>query len=101
MNRSGGAWHTQTLNDNVDARYIEISVLTGQGGFAAISEIQPIRVTKIVLEECDHASTKVVRENNIDPTCTEAGSYDLVTRCAECDKELERETVTVPAAGHT
>ena len=50
VNRSGGAWHTQTLDNNLEARYIEISVLSGQGGFAAISEIQPIRVSKITLE---------------------------------------------------
>ena len=50
VNRSGGAWHTQTLDNNLEARYIEISVLSGQGGFAAISEIRPIRVSKITLE---------------------------------------------------
>ena len=50
QNRTGGAWTIQQLSDNVDARYIEISVLEGQGGFAAISEVAPIRVTKITLE---------------------------------------------------
>ena len=49
-NRTGAAWTVQTLADNVDARYIEISVMQGQGGFAAIAEIAPISVTKITLE---------------------------------------------------
>ena len=50
VNRSGGAWITQKLEENVDAAKIEISVLEGQGGFAAIAEIVPISVTKITLE---------------------------------------------------
>ncbi|MBP3660184.1 MAG: S-layer homology domain-containing protein, partial [Oscillospiraceae bacterium] len=50
-NRTGAAWTVQTLADNVDARYIEISVMQGQGGFAAIAEIAPISVTKITLDE--------------------------------------------------
>ena len=49
-NRTGAAWTIQKLTDNVDARFIEISVLEGQGGFAAISEIAPIHVTKLTLE---------------------------------------------------
>ncbi len=48
--RTGGAWTVQKLAENADARFIEISVLEGQGGFAAIAEIAPIRVTKITLE---------------------------------------------------
>ena len=139
--RTGGAWTVQKLAENADARYIEISVLEGQGGFAAIAEIAPIRVTKIVL--CDHENTVVydvknptcledgytgdtycddcgeliakgepipalghtpaeaVIENEKAATCTEAGSYDSVVYCSECDMELNRETVTVPALGHT
>ena len=46
------------------------------------------------------ADTAVV-ENNVDPTCTEAGSYDLVVKCTECSAELSRETKTEAALGHT
>lgn len=41
-----------------------------------------------------------VKENEVAPTCTKEGSYDLVTYCVECKKELSRETKTVPALGH-
>ena len=99
-NRTGAAWTIQTLADNVDARYIEISVMQGQGGFAAIAEVQPIRVTKITLDECEHVPGEAVRENEVDATCTTAGSYDSVVYCAECGEEVSRETVTVPALGH-
>ena len=47
VNRSGGAWIVQKLEENVEAAKIEISILEGQGGFAAIAEIAPISVTKL------------------------------------------------------
>ena len=100
VSRTGGAWTIQTLDENADARYIEISVLQGQGGFAAISEVQPITVTKIVLEECGHENTVTVRENEIPADCTNAGSYDSVVYCVDCGEEISRETKTIPALGH-
>ena len=48
--RTGGAWIVQKLDNSVDAAKIEISVLEGQGGFAAIAEVAPISVTKITLQ---------------------------------------------------
>ena len=48
--RTGAAWHVETLDDFVDARFIEISVLEGKGGFAAIAEVQPIRSEKVADE---------------------------------------------------
>ena len=44
---------------------------------------------------------KEVIENNVDPTCTLAGGYDLVYRCAKCNAEFSRTAVTVNALGHT
>ena len=46
-----------------------------------------------------HNAAAPVVENDHPATCTEAGSYDSVTYCADCGEELARETVTVPA-GH-
>ena len=43
----------------------------------------------------------VVVENNVDATCTTAGSYDNVTYCTVCKAELSREKVTVNATGHS
>lgn len=46
--QTGGAWVTAILADNVEsARYIEISVEQGQGSFAAIAEVVPIRVQNV------------------------------------------------------
>ena len=41
-----------------------------------------------------------VTENEVDATCTKAGSYDTVTDCTECGDEISRTTVTVGALGH-
>ena len=48
-----------------------------------------------------HTAGAAVEENRKAETCTEAGSYDLVTYCTVCEEELSRETKTVPAKGHS
>ncbi len=47
-----------------------------------------------------HTAAEAVVENNVDPTCTEAGSYDSVVYCSVCGAEISRETVDVDALGH-
>jgi|GEM_PF-5742932 len=41
------------------------------------------------------------KQNEVDATCTSKGSYDTVVSCSVCGVELSRETVEVPATGHT
>ena len=52
------------------------------------------------IELPEHVQTEPVRENEIDATCTENGSYDEVIYCLDCDEELSRITKTVPKLGH-
>ena len=47
-----------------------------------------------------HNPAEAVVENDVKPTCTEAGSYDSVVYCATCGTELSRETIAVDALGH-
>lgn len=47
-----------------------------------------------------HVRGEEVKENVVDPTCTEDGSYDVVVYCAECNKELSRVTKTTTKLGH-
>ena len=47
-----------------------------------------------------HSPAAAVVENNVAPSCTEAGSYDEVVYCSDCGEELSRTTVTVAALGH-
>ena len=56
------------------------------------------RVFEIPL--ADHTRGAAARENVVEATCTEAGSYDSVVRCTVCGIQLSRETETIPAAGH-
>lgn len=46
-----------------------------------------------------HKSFSEEKENINNPTCLDAGSYELVSYC-ECGKELSREVVTAEALGH-
>ena len=48
-----------------------------------------------------HTAGAIRKENVVDPTCTQAGSYDAVRRCVRCNKEMERNTYPVEAKGHT
>ncbi|MCD8365883.1 MAG: glycosyl hydrolase 53 family protein [Clostridiales bacterium] len=53
-----------------------------------------------VISATGHAKGEAVKENNVDATCTEEGSYDKVVYCTVCDAEITRDTITVPATGH-
>lgn len=58
-----------------------------------------------VIYNCDpgtHTDGEVKTENYITVSCTENASHDKVTYCADCKKEINRNTiVTEPAKGHT
>ena len=47
-----------------------------------------------------HTAGRTAEENRREPTCTEAGSYNIVTYCAECGKAYQSEPQTIPALGH-
>ncbi len=47
-----------------------------------------------------HKPGNVKVENNVDPDCTNTGSYDNVIYCTVCDAELSRDTITVDALDH-
>ena len=48
----------------------------------------------------DHVPGAAVTENEILPTCTEDGGYDLVTYCTLCGEQLSSEHVVNAAYGH-
>ena len=52
------------------------------------------------IELPEHVQAEPVKENEIDATCTENGSYDEVIYCLDCDEELSRITKTIPKLGH-
>ncbi len=48
-----------------------------------------------------HTELPAVKENETEPDCVNAGSYDLVVYCDVCKVEVSRVTTTVDALGHT
>lgn len=48
-----------------------------------------------------HKETTPAVENKVVATCANAGSYDLVTRCVYCDKELSKTTIKTARLAHT
>ena len=71
------------------------------GSVATCTEPQKCTVCKVVLVDAlGHKEGAPVIENSTGATCTEPGSFDTVTYCTVCGKELSRETVTVDALGH-
>lgn len=49
---------------------------------------------------CNHNPLEAVVENDVKATCTEDGSYELVVYCANCSKELSRESKVKDMLGH-
>ncbi len=48
----------------------------------------------------EHSDGEEKKENIKNETCTEAGSYDSVYYCTECNVELKRTNIPVPAKNH-
>ncbi len=53
------------------------------------------------IEATGHTEGEAVKENEVSATCTTDGSYDNVVYCTVCGEEISRETVIVPATGHS
>ncbi len=58
------------------------------------------RVETRPVDALGHTPGEPVMENQVDPSCTEAGSYELVTRCETCGEILASEHFTIDALGH-
>ncbi len=47
-------------------------------------------IVVVIDNECEHTTTRTERENEVDSTCNEVGSYDEVVYCSACGDELSR-----------
>lgn len=56
--------------------------------------------TKVIIHATGHLHTETKNENVVPASCLLAGSYDLVTYCLDCNKEISRVAKTLPALGH-
>ena len=53
------------------------------------------------IAQLSHTAGTAVKENVRAAACTAAGSYDMVTRCKNCNTVLGRNTVTLPMLGRS
>jgi len=60
-----------------------------------------ILVAQEVVAALGHTEGEAVIENQVAADCENEGSYDTVIYCTVCGEELSRETMVVPALGHT
>lgn len=62
--------------------------------------IQLAKDSIIIPKTGKHIALPAVQENLIDSTCEKVGSYDEVTYCKDCHKELSRVKKEIPLKGH-
>ena len=53
-----------------------------------------------IIPKLDHVPGTPIKENNVEPTCSKKGSYDLVTYCVNCGEKLNIEHFDVDAYAH-
>ena len=88
--------HTEVIDKAVPATCTEAGLTEGKH----CSVCDEVLIVQKVAPALGHTNIEVI-ENNVAPTCTEAGSYELVVSCSVCNIEISRETIIVPALGHT
>ena len=97
---------TEITFEPVQAAYVRLRATQSyhwqESGANTVMTVAELAVYGIAAGDThEHTAAEAVIENEKAATCTEAGSYDSVVYCAECGEELSRESVTVPALGHS
>ena len=85
----------------VDKAVVPTCTNTGLTEGKHCSVCNEVLVLQTVVPALGHTPSQVVVENNVTPNCTEDGRYDNVFYCTVCHAELSRNTVVVPAFGHS
>ncbi len=84
--------HTESIVPGKDATCTETGLTDGKVCTACGEVLK--EQTEIPM--IDHVAGEPVKENVVEVTETQDGSYDLVERCAACGEELSREPIIVP-----
>jgi hypothetical protein len=89
--------HTEVIDSAVESTCTETGLTEGKH----CSVCNEVLVKQDTVPALGHTDGESVEENSVEPTCTKDGSYDTVTYCTVCDAETNRETVVIPAKGHS
>ena len=88
--------HNVVIDEAVSATCTEMGLTEG----AHCSKCGEVLLEQTEVPALGHTAADAVKENEIAPTCTTAGSYDSVVYCFVCNNELSRETKSVDALDH-
>ena len=88
--------HDVIIDEAVSATCTEMGLTEG----AHCSKCGEVLLAQTEVPALGHTAADAVKENEIAPTCTTAGSYDSVVYCSVCDAEISRETKSVDALDH-
>jgi len=104
INRDTGNWDTTweegALSADLVPTHFEVyygNMETVRGIYAFAFTAEDWAAHPGVANGGQHYPMAPVKENEVPQTCETAGSYDLVVYCEQCDLEISRETVEVPA----
>ena len=88
--------HNVVIDEAVPATCTETGLTEGKH----CSKCGEVLLAQTEVPALGHTAADAVKENEIAPRCTTAGSYDSVVYCSVCDAELSRETKSVDALDH-
>ena len=98
----GGIQYLAAIQLDADFHYYlaDDAQITVSGGELVSAGPHFAGIGVLVRVAVDHDPDDPVRENVVEPTCTEPGSHDEVVYCKGCGAEISRTEVTDPALGH-
>ena len=88
--------HTEVVDKAVEPTCSSVGYTEG----SHCSVCNTVFTAQETLEKLSHTPEEAVKENDVAPNCTDAGSYDNVVYCSVCNEELSRNNVVVNALGH-
>ena len=88
-------WKTATITLTAEADHVDLFYNVADGKHGDVASYILIDNVKA------HDPREVVRENEVQPTCSSEGHYDAVVYCDHCGIELSRVYTTVSTLPHT